>query len=46
MSALPESLLGTAANDADAEETREWMEALAAVIVNEGPQRAHFLLDS
>ena len=30
MSALPESLLGAAANDADtAQETREWLDALA-----------------
>ncbi len=45
MSALPESFLGNAANDPDAQETREWLEALAAVIANEGPDRAHFLLD-
>jgi len=44
MSALPESFLG-AANDADAQETREWLEALSAVIAAEGPERAHFLLD-
>ncbi|MFY9511503.1 MAG: pyruvate dehydrogenase (acetyl-transferring), homodimeric type [Rubrivivax sp.] len=44
MSALPESFLG-AANDADAQETREWLDALAAVIAAEGPERAHFLLD-
>jgi pyruvate dehydrogenase E1 component len=44
MSALPESLFG-AANDADAQETREWLEALTAVISAEGPERAHFLLD-
>ncbi|MDE1948369.1 MAG: pyruvate dehydrogenase (acetyl-transferring), homodimeric type, partial [Burkholderiales bacterium] len=44
MSALPESFLGAAANDADAQETREWLEALAAVIEKEGPERAHFLL--
>jgi pyruvate dehydrogenase E1 component len=45
MSAMPESFLGNAANDPDAQETREWLEALAAVIQTEGPQRAHFLLD-
>jgi len=44
MSALPESFLG-AANDADAQETREWLDALTAVISAEGPERAHFLLD-
>jgi pyruvate dehydrogenase E1 component len=45
MSALPESFLGAAANDTDAQETREWLEALDAVIATEGPERAHFLLD-
>jgi len=44
MSALPQSFLG-AANDADAQETREWLDALSAVIAAEGPERAHFLLD-
>ena len=44
MSALPQSFLGAAANDTDAQETREWLEALDAVIANEGPARAHFLL--
>jgi pyruvate dehydrogenase E1 component len=48
MSALPESFIASAANDAsdaDTQETREWLEALAAVIDSEGPQRAHFLLE-
>ena len=45
MSALPESFLGNAANDPDAQETREWLDALSAVIAAEGPERAHFLLD-
>ena len=31
--------------DADLQETREWMDALSAVIEQEGPERAHFLLD-
>ena len=34
-----------AANDADQQETREWLDALAAVIDKEGPERAHFLLE-
>ncbi len=34
-----------AGNDADALETREWMDALSAVIQANGPQRAHFLLE-
>ena len=42
MSALPES---PAANDPDALETREWLDALEAVLEREGPQRAHDLLD-
>jgi pyruvate dehydrogenase E1 component len=45
MSAVPESFLGAAANDSDAQETREWLEALTAVIASEGPERAHFLLN-
>lgn len=31
--------------DIDAEETREWQEALEAVIAHQGPARAHFLLE-
>lgn len=45
MSALPESFGRPAANDSDAQETREWLEALSAVIDSEGPDRAHFLLE-
>jgi pyruvate dehydrogenase E1 component len=48
MSALPESFSRAAANDAsdsDTQETREWLEALSAVIESEGPDRAHFLLE-
>ena len=45
MSAVPDSFLGAAANDADAQETREWLEALSAVIGTEGDERAHFLLE-
>ena len=40
MSAVPETFLGAAANDADAQETREWIDALAAVIATEGEERA------
>ena len=32
-------------HDIDAEETREWQDALEAVIASEGPARAHFLLE-
>ena len=49
MSAMPESFHGAAANgtqhDTDSQETREWLDALSAVIAQEGPQRAHFLLE-
>jgi len=49
MSAVPESLPGVAAHDVaadtDAQETREWTDALSAVIAAEGPERAHYLLD-
>jgi len=33
-------------NDIDPEETREWLEALEAVIETEGIERAHFLIES
>jgi pyruvate dehydrogenase E1 component len=45
MSALPESVRPAAANDADPTETREWLDALSAVIASEGGERAHFLLE-
>ncbi|MGB3134516.1 MAG: pyruvate dehydrogenase (acetyl-transferring), homodimeric type [Candidatus Macondimonas sp.] len=32
--------------DMDAQETREWLDALNAVIEREGPERAHFLLET
>ena len=31
--------------DLDTQETREWMDALSAVIEKAGPERAHFLLE-
>jgi pyruvate dehydrogenase E1 component len=47
MSAMPESFGATAANDTDtdAQETREWMDALSAVVESEGRDRGHFLLE-
>ena len=45
MSALPNDLRTFALNDSDSQETREWMDALSAVIAAEGPERAHFLLE-
>ena len=32
--------------DTDAQETKEWLEALAAVVEHEGPERAHYLIES
>ena len=43
MAAVPQNPLGT--SDVDGQETREWMDALSAVIEAEGPERAHFLLE-
>jgi pyruvate dehydrogenase E1 component len=36
----------TRPTDIDPAETREWVEALEAVIEREGPERAHFLIES
>ncbi|KQW96721.1 pyruvate dehydrogenase [Massilia sp. Root418] len=33
------------ANDSDKQETKEWLEALQAVLENEGPDRAHYLME-
>ncbi len=41
MSALPDNLLPS---DTDEQETREWLDALDAVIEQEGPERAHYLI--
>jgi pyruvate dehydrogenase E1 component len=41
MSAAPQ----LASSDADPQETREWLEALQAIIAHEGPERAHFILE-
>ncbi|MCV2363302.1 pyruvate dehydrogenase (acetyl-transferring), homodimeric type [Paucibacter sp. DJ1R-11] len=46
MSAQPQSFLGAAANDTDSLETKEWLDALSAVIGEEGGERAHFLLNT
>ncbi len=42
MAAVPKIPLHT---DADAQETREWLDALEAVIEQEGPERAHYLIE-
>ncbi len=44
MAAQPDNLLGRQ-DDPDALETREWTDALSAVIDAQGPERAHFLLE-
>ena len=36
----------TTAGDSDPQETREWLDALASVLQREGPERAHFLLET
>ncbi|CAN5505473.1 pyruvate dehydrogenase (acetyl-transferring), homodimeric type [soil metagenome] len=46
MSAMPDSFSAAAANDPDSQETREWTDALSAVIGTEGGDRAHFLLET
>ncbi|MBU6258717.1 MAG: pyruvate dehydrogenase (acetyl-transferring), homodimeric type [Burkholderiales bacterium] len=45
MSAMPEPSRAAPDHDTDAQETREWLDALEAVIGSEGPERAHFLLE-
>ncbi|MDD3530678.1 MAG: pyruvate dehydrogenase (acetyl-transferring), homodimeric type, partial [Gallionellaceae bacterium] len=37
--------MSTSTPDIDPQETREWLDALAAVIAEEGAERAHFLLE-
>ena len=43
MSALP--ITDPTITDFDHEETREWLDALEAVIEKVGPERAHFLIE-
>jgi len=45
MSAQLDQLTAQSANDPDALETKEWLEALEAVIENEGTDRAHYLME-
>lgn len=37
--------MSTLPPDTDPQETREWLDALAAVLEEEGPERAHYLLE-
>ncbi|MBB5203622.1 pyruvate dehydrogenase E1 component [Inhella inkyongensis] len=46
MSAQPHEILGARANDQDPRETQEWLDALKAVIGEEGSERAHFILEA
>ena len=41
----PQAAAFNAANDVDSLETQEWLDALAAVLDREGPDRAHYLLE-
>src|SRR5689334_25331693 len=45
MSAQLDQLTAQAANDPDSLETKEWLDALEAVIEFEGTDRAHYLLE-
>ena len=45
MAANPQQADNGESLDKDNQETREWMDALSAVIESEGPERAHFLLE-
>ncbi len=45
MAAVPDQSPAPAANDADPQETREWLDALQALITSEGRERAHYLLE-
>ncbi|MFC3107092.1 pyruvate dehydrogenase (acetyl-transferring), homodimeric type [Undibacterium arcticum] len=45
MSAQLDQILVQAATDPDVMETQEWLDALEAVIDNEGPERAHYLME-
>ena len=45
MSAFTPNPFAPHARDVDGQETQEWIEALSAVIEQEGPERAHFLLE-
>ncbi|BAP88759.1 pyruvate dehydrogenase subunit E1 [Burkholderiales bacterium GJ-E10] len=42
----PAASMTGAGNDPDTQETQEWIDALDAVIEQEGPERAHFLLET
>jgi pyruvate dehydrogenase E1 component len=45
MSAQLDQIMAQAANDPDVMETQEWLDALESVIDQEGPERAHYLME-
>jgi pyruvate dehydrogenase E1 component len=45
MSAQLDQVTAQTANDPDAQETKEWLDALEAVLEQEGPDRAHYLME-
>lgn len=45
MSPQIDQVLAQAVNDPDVMETNEWLDALESVIENEGPERAHYLME-
>ncbi|MDB5774034.1 MAG: aceE [Herbaspirillum sp.] len=45
MSAQLDQIMAQAANDPDVIETKEWLDALESVIEQEGPDRAHYLME-
>ena len=45
MSEQLDQILAGIANDPDLQETKEWLDALESVIENEGPERAHYLME-
>ncbi|MCG2582733.1 pyruvate dehydrogenase (acetyl-transferring), homodimeric type [Massilia sp. TS11] len=45
MSAQLDQVTAQTATDPDSLETKEWLDALEAVLENEGPERAHYLME-
>ena len=45
MSAQLDQVTALTATDPDSQETKEWLDALEAVLEQEGPERAHFLME-
>ncbi|HAT31499.1 MAG TPA: pyruvate dehydrogenase (acetyl-transferring), homodimeric type, partial [Janthinobacterium sp.] len=45
MSAQLDQVTALIAQDPDSQETKEWLDALEAVLENEGPERAHYLME-